>query len=70
MSYNNWIIILSHVFKPNKIKNKLNPLIDHNYYNIANNTATSNQSYKSKSTRLMLSYTFSVNNSKISKYSF
>ena len=71
LSYNNWIIICMHWFKPNKKRRKYNPLLDHNYLlaknNVIKNIKTTNVN---SNRRLSLAYAAQTYNAKPLKYSF
>ena len=68
MSYNGWLVIMLHWFKPNKIKTKLNPMLDHNYLLAKNNFNKQTRANYDK--RLLLSYTYSKRSHNLIKYSF
>jgi hypothetical protein len=71
LSYNNWIIIVMHWFKPNKKRMRLNPMVDHNYLLFKNNTLENrSNSHKLKNKRSILNFVYIKNNFKPIKYSF
>lgn len=59
LSYNNWIIIVLHWFKPNKKKRRLNPMLDHNYLKLNNNVPLRKLSTVLSTKRLVVRYAFS-----------
>ena len=70
MSYNNWIILAMHWYKPNKKKRKLNPMTDHNYLLLNNNLKNTKNKSISKDQRLILSFVASKNDRSLMTYSF
>lgn len=70
MSYNNWIILSMHWYKPNKKKRKLNPMVDHNYLMLSNNSIGSSSLSNKIEKRNMLFFIATSQNSNILNYSF
>lgn len=70
MSYNNWIVMSLHWFKPNKKKRILNPMVDHNYLYIKNNLNSKKNLTSVKENRIVLSYAFNKGTSYPANYVF
>jgi hypothetical protein len=70
MSYNNWLILAMHWYKPNKKKRKLNPMVDHNYLLLKNNLINATDKQLISNKRLALSLAVSNSRLNISNYSF
>lgn len=70
MSYNNWIILAMHWYKPNKKKRRLNPMTDHNYLLLSNNSKEAKSLNNSFKKRKILSFISMSRDSNILNYSF
>lgn len=71
LSYNNWIIVCMHWFKPNKKRRKYNPLLDHNYLISKNNVIKNSKNTTQLNTRrLALAYSSKATTFKPLAYSF
>ena len=70
MSYNNWIILAMHWYKPNKKKRRLNPMVDHNHLLLKNNLIGKVNNNNAKARRTLLAFALNKNISGIQNYAF